>query len=204
MWLQYRPCIMMNDIMSVSCYLFTTVRVPMLLSIMPFPVLRSMMSKIISKSEQGEWVQGFTGATEPCLCVCRVRVHWRAACPGNFTMRLKTKHFKFLFLRAKGTHGTELSDFRRILLLVTLSLLKTWFSCTLCVCFRRGPVCLPVLPGQFNYQCIERSLQQCVCCHSGMVPWLHLPVVCRTLCRPFVFLRVRPYQRFCMFYYEVQ
>ncbi|XP_018547972.1 solute carrier family 46 member 3 [Lates calcarifer] len=29
------------------------VRVPMLLSIMPFPVLRSMMSKIISKSEQG-------------------------------------------------------------------------------------------------------------------------------------------------------
>lgn len=29
------------------------VRVPMLLSIMPFPVLRSMMSKIISKSQQG-------------------------------------------------------------------------------------------------------------------------------------------------------
>ncbi|KAG7516935.1 hypothetical protein JOB18_044473 [Solea senegalensis] len=29
------------------------VKVPMLLSIMPFPVLRSMMSKIISKSEQG-------------------------------------------------------------------------------------------------------------------------------------------------------
>ncbi|XP_029028971.1 solute carrier family 46 member 3 [Betta splendens] len=29
------------------------VRLPMLLSIMPFPVLRSMMSKIISKSEQG-------------------------------------------------------------------------------------------------------------------------------------------------------
>ncbi|KAM3601905.1 uncharacterized protein V6R79_021003 [Siganus canaliculatus] len=29
------------------------VRVPLLLSIMPFPVLRSMMSKIISKSEQG-------------------------------------------------------------------------------------------------------------------------------------------------------
>ncbi|CAG00446.1 unnamed protein product, partial [Tetraodon nigroviridis] len=30
-----------------------TVRVPLLLSIMPFPVLRSMMSKIIPKSEQG-------------------------------------------------------------------------------------------------------------------------------------------------------
>ncbi|XP_040908249.1 solute carrier family 46 member 3 [Toxotes jaculatrix] len=29
------------------------VRVPMLLSIMPFPVLRSMMSKVVSKSEQG-------------------------------------------------------------------------------------------------------------------------------------------------------
>lgn len=44
---------------SVYCYLFTAVRVPMLFAIMPFPVLRSMMSKIISKSEQGEWVQGF-------------------------------------------------------------------------------------------------------------------------------------------------
>lgn len=29
----------------------------MLLSVMPFPVLRSMMSKIISKAEQGEWLQ---------------------------------------------------------------------------------------------------------------------------------------------------
>lgn len=73
-WLQYCPCIVVNN-MSVLSYLFTTVRVPMLLSIMPFPVLRSMMSKIISKSEQGEWVQGFTAATELCLCVCRVRVH---------------------------------------------------------------------------------------------------------------------------------
>lgn len=49
-------CIMVENIRPVSCHLFATVRVPMLLSIMPFPVLRSMMSKIISKSEQGERV----------------------------------------------------------------------------------------------------------------------------------------------------
>ncbi|XP_011609991.2 solute carrier family 46 member 3 [Takifugu rubripes] len=36
-----------------TTFLMFVVRVPMLLSIMPFPVLRSMMSKIISKSEQG-------------------------------------------------------------------------------------------------------------------------------------------------------
>ncbi|XP_070773439.1 lysosomal proton-coupled steroid conjugate and bile acid symporter SLC46A3 [Enoplosus armatus] len=36
-----------------TTFLMFIVRVPMLLSIMPFPVLRSMMSKIISKSEQG-------------------------------------------------------------------------------------------------------------------------------------------------------
>ena len=49
------------------CHLFTTVRVPMLFAIMPFPVLRSMMSKIISKSEQGECV-----LQEPQnrVCVC--------------------------------------------------------------------------------------------------------------------------------------
>lgn len=55
----YRTCgpsIMRLNISPVLCYLFTIVRVPLLLSIMPFPVLRSMMSKIISKSEQGEWV----------------------------------------------------------------------------------------------------------------------------------------------------
>ncbi|XP_054481129.1 solute carrier family 46 member 3 [Anoplopoma fimbria] len=36
-----------------TTFLMFMVRVPMLLSIMPFPVLRSMISKIISKSEQG-------------------------------------------------------------------------------------------------------------------------------------------------------
>ncbi|XP_068572060.1 lysosomal proton-coupled steroid conjugate and bile acid symporter SLC46A3 [Cebidichthys violaceus] len=36
-----------------TTFLMFMVRVPMLLSIMPFPVLRSMTSKIISKSEQG-------------------------------------------------------------------------------------------------------------------------------------------------------
>ncbi|XP_071362369.1 lysosomal proton-coupled steroid conjugate and bile acid symporter SLC46A3 [Trachinotus anak] len=36
-----------------TTFLMFLVRVPMLLSIMPFPVMRSMMSKIISKSEQG-------------------------------------------------------------------------------------------------------------------------------------------------------
>lgn len=48
------------------------VRLPMLLAIVPFPVLRSMMSKIISKAEQGEWLQSslpfvfaqFTKSTE--------------------------------------------------------------------------------------------------------------------------------------------
>lgn len=38
----------------VHVFFFFTVRVPLLLAIMPFPILRSMMSKIISKSEQGE------------------------------------------------------------------------------------------------------------------------------------------------------
>lgn len=52
----FSPCIMIENVMPALCHLFATVRVPMLLSIMPFPVLRSMMSKIISKSEQGEWV----------------------------------------------------------------------------------------------------------------------------------------------------
>lgn len=44
----------------------------MLLAIMPFPVLRSMMSKIIPKAEQGEWLHSslpfvfaqFTKSTE--------------------------------------------------------------------------------------------------------------------------------------------
>lgn len=34
--------------------LFIAVRLPLLLSIMPTPVLRSMMSKIVSGSEQGK------------------------------------------------------------------------------------------------------------------------------------------------------
>lgn len=33
-----------------------TVRIPAMFAIMPFPVLRSMMSKVVSKSEQGEWL----------------------------------------------------------------------------------------------------------------------------------------------------
>lgn len=40
----------------------------MLLAIMPFPVLRSIMSKIISKSEQGECVKGETRGREVCQC----------------------------------------------------------------------------------------------------------------------------------------
>lgn len=38
--------------------LFIAVRLPLLLSIMPTPVLRSMMSKIVSGSEQGKNLNG--------------------------------------------------------------------------------------------------------------------------------------------------
>ncbi|XP_069002410.1 lysosomal proton-coupled steroid conjugate and bile acid symporter SLC46A3 [Embiotoca jacksoni] len=63
------------------------VRVPMLLSIMPFPVLRSMMSKIISKSEQGtlfaclSFLDSLTGSISSAVfnSVYAVTVAW---CPG--------------------------------------------------------------------------------------------------------------------------
>lgn len=50
----------------------------MLLSIMPFPVLRSMMSKIISKSEQGEWGLGLSHF---CVCVYTVMLECVADLP---------------------------------------------------------------------------------------------------------------------------
>lgn len=119
------------------CHLFTTVRVPMLFAIMPFPVLRSMMSKIISKSEQGEWVQAFYRSHRTVsVCVCRVRVHWRAAGPGNFSLHLQAKHSKFLFSRAK-------SDFRPHHLCKNIVFL---FS-PLCVCVCLQEPCLPVSPS---------------------------------------------------------
>lgn len=33
-----------------------TVRIPAMFAIMPFPILRSMMSKVVSDFEQGEWL----------------------------------------------------------------------------------------------------------------------------------------------------
>lgn len=78
---------------SVFCYFFTTVRVPMLLSIMPFPVLRSMMSKIISKSEQGECVQRSYRAVSVCLYNLL-----RSCLLHRLYDGLETKHSKFVFL----------------------------------------------------------------------------------------------------------
>lgn len=44
---------MLTAAFAKTTLLMFIVRIPMLLSIMPFPVLRSMMSKIVPKSEQG-------------------------------------------------------------------------------------------------------------------------------------------------------
>lgn len=168
---------------SVFCYFFTTVRVPMLLSIMPFPVLRSMMSKIISKSEQGECVQRSYRAVSVCLynLLRSCLLHRLYDGASNQTLQV----------------CVPLEQSATLELFPLVASFKIVFppSCVcLCVCvvlcFCRSPVCLSFLSGEFNQQRISRSLQQRVCRHGDMVLRFHLSVVRRTLCHSFVCPRV--------------
>lgn len=56
--------------------LFIAVRVPLLLSIMPTPVLRSMMSKIVSVSEQGKNLN----SVEQNIIPFKINFHFRCYC----------------------------------------------------------------------------------------------------------------------------
>lgn len=61
-----------------------------------------------------------------------------------------------------------------------LKVISTFF------CFCRGPVCLSFLLWESHQQCVSGRFQQRVRCYGGLVPRLHLPGVCRTLCHPLV------------------
>lgn len=61
-----------------------------------------------------------------------------------------------------------------------LKVISTFF------CFCRGPICLSFLLWESHQQCVGGRFQQRVRCYGGLVPRLHLPDVCSTLCHPLV------------------
>lgn len=125
---------------------------------MPFPVLRAMMSKIIPGTEQGKWVERACHEPLGCIVFAESKVPAKTLLVSVWPKKKK----KY----TKKTQNTF------------IQLLRIY------LCFHRSPVCFSLLFGLVNFQCVQYNLQQCVCCHRGLVLWVLLPAVCRALCHP--------------------